>query len=68
MPFPFPPAVGRCFARIILYCSFLVSRYSRFWGKSNHLVYVGDARIHQLFQATRSDLRVKHAFDINWVG
>jgi len=28
-------------------------RYSRFWGKSNHLVYVGDARIHQLFQATR---------------
>jgi len=29
-------------------------RYSRFWGKSNHLVYVGDSRIEQLYTATRS--------------
>ncbi|XP_023335374.1 N-acetylneuraminate 9-O-acetyltransferase [Eurytemora carolleeae] len=28
-------------------------RYSRFWGKSNHFVYVGDSRVHQLYSATR---------------
>ena len=31
----------------------LFFRYSRFWGKSNHLVYVGDSRIEQLYTATR---------------
>ena len=28
-------------------------RYNNFWGKKNHLVYVGDERVRQLYSATR---------------
>jgi hypothetical protein len=38
-------------------------RYSRFWGKRNHLVYVGDSRMRQLYTATRSDCQSRRNFN-----
>ena len=43
------PGIG-----IVFHNPFFLSRYSRFWGKRNHLVYVGDSRMRQLYTATRS--------------
>jgi len=34
-------------------------RYSRFWGKSNHFVYVGDSRVYQVFSSTRDWLHAE---------
>lgn len=28
-------------------------RYNRFWGGQNHLVYIGDSRVRQLYTAAR---------------
>ena len=31
--------------------SFRCFRYNRFWGGQNHLVYIGDSRVRQLYSA-----------------
>ena len=31
-------------------------RYNRFWGGQNHLVYIGDSRVRQLYTAARGQL------------
>ena len=37
-------------------------RYNRFWGGQNHLVYIGDTRVRQLYLATR--MWVEHGAEL----
>ena len=41
-------------------------RYNNFWGKKNHLVYVGDERVRQLYSATRRWLEARQEPATMW--